>query len=35
MLKTQDLNGEWDFHFTKKKLNEIVPADISYEDKMF
>lgn len=34
MLKTQDLNGEWDFHFTKKKLNEIVPADISYEDKM-
>ena len=34
MLRTQKLNGEWDFHFTEKRLHEVVPADISCDAKM-
>ena len=34
MLHTQNLNGEWEFHFTEKRLSEIDPSKISYECKM-
>ena len=34
MLHTQSLNGEWEFHFTEKRLSEIDPSKISYECKI-